>query len=159
MKSKTVREPIAWRDSGRRTVNPIFSRRGKSAPIVKRVTEPAADLREDQLFRIMSSASQEDGVWNIAAFDLPVVVFGETFEIAQANFDEAIKVHFWGLHELGKVKSTIKHLQNLAKEREFYADRLKKSTVGTPPVGIAQGTGWSRAMTYEHRYAGLKPKE
>ena len=36
---------------------------------------------------------------------------------------------------------------------------MKKKTVREPTVGIAQGTGWSRAMTYEHRYAGLKPKE
>lgn len=88
-------------------------------------------VRKEHVFIIMSRAWPEDGVWNASAYDLPVAVCGNTIEEALQNFDEAIQVHFLGLHELGKVKSTIKHLQDLAERRGFYRERLLEQQQGS----------------------------
>lgn len=68
---------------------------------------------------------QEDGVWNVSAFDLPIVVFDEDIEKARQYFGEAACSHFMTLHSLGKAEKTAKYLINLAKERGFYESRIR----------------------------------
>ena len=107
---KVVKSPVRKKQT---VVAPV--REGESVP-------------EKKTFLIMSRAWHEDGVWNVSAFDLPVAVYGRTLEEAQRHFDAAIVTHFWGLAELGKVESTIKHLRRLAKARSFYKNRLLESS-------------------------------
>lgn len=67
----------------------------------------------------------EDGVWNLSAFDLPIVVFDDDLEKARQYFGEAVCSHFMTLHSLGKVDKTAKELIKIAKERGFYENRIK----------------------------------
>ena len=62
---------------------------------------------------------EEDGVWNAAAHDLPVAVFGKTFQQAQKHLNAALKAHFEALHELGKVQDTIERLRRIAHDQTF----------------------------------------
>lgn len=81
---------------------------------------------------ILARFWQEDGVWNASAFDLAVVVFGNTFEEAQQNFEKALDSHFDLLVEMGRAKATIDRLRQLAMERGFYEQRIKpRETVST----------------------------
>jgi predicted RNase H-like HicB family nuclease len=50
---------------------------------------------------------EEDGVWNAAAHDLPVAVFGKTLQQAKKHLNDALMAHFEALHELGKAQATI----------------------------------------------------
>jgi predicted RNase H-like HicB family nuclease len=68
---------------------------------------------------------QEDDVWNASAFDLAVSVFGDTFEEARSNFENALDSHFALLVELGRTAETVKRLKGVAKERGFYTQRIK----------------------------------
>lgn len=63
---------------------------------------------------------QEDDVWNASAMDLPVAVFGESFEKARSNFEDAIISHFETLCELGRIEKTMDHLKRLERGRSFY---------------------------------------
>ncbi len=67
----------------------------------------------------------EDGVWNVSAFDLPIVVFDEDLEKARAYFGEAICSHFLTLKERGKLEKTATELFKIAKKRGFYEQRLQ----------------------------------
>jgi predicted RNase H-like HicB family nuclease len=67
----------------------------------------------------------EDGVWNASAFDLPVAAFGDTYEDARKNFDDALDSHIALLMELDRYTATLKRLKRIAKERGFYEDRIK----------------------------------
>ena len=62
----------------------------------------------------------EDGVWNASAMDIPVAVFGESFEEARAHFEEALASHFEILCERNQIEGTIKILLRAAKDRGFY---------------------------------------
>jgi hypothetical protein len=66
----------------------------------------------------------EDGVWNVSAFDLPIVVFDEDLEQARKHFEEAACSHFMTLEELGKLGKTANELIKIAKERGFYEHRV-----------------------------------
>jgi predicted RNase H-like HicB family nuclease len=68
---------------------------------------------------------QEDGVWNASAFDLAVAVFGDTFEEARSNFEVALDSHFALLVDMGRAVATVRRLKRIAKDRGFYADRMK----------------------------------
>lgn len=59
---------------------------------------------------------QEDGVWNGAAQDLAVAVFGPTFEEAQKNLSDAILCHLEALQELNQIEQTIAYLQRRARD-------------------------------------------
>jgi hypothetical protein len=67
----------------------------------------------------------EDGVWNLSAFDLPIVVFDQDLEQARTYFGEAICSHFITLMERGKLKETATELLKIAKKRGFYEKRLQ----------------------------------
>lgn len=60
--------------------------------------------------------NEEDGVWNGTAIDLPVAVFGSTFEEAKKNLGEAILCHLEALAETGKIDAVIAHLQRQKQE-------------------------------------------
>lgn len=68
---------------------------------------------------------QEDDVWNASAFDIPVVVFGHSFNEVRENFEEALDSHFDLLIEMGRARSTIEKLRRIADERGFYEERIK----------------------------------
>lgn len=58
----------------------------------------------------------EDGVWNGVAEDLPVAVFGNTFEEAKENLRSAIESHIESVLESGEVMPLIQHLQERGRE-------------------------------------------
>jgi predicted RNase H-like HicB family nuclease len=66
----------------------------------------------------------EDGVWNASAMDIPVAVFGETFEEAQHNFEDALTAHFETLADAGQLKSALVSLRKIAGDREMF-DRIQ----------------------------------
>jgi predicted RNase H-like HicB family nuclease len=72
----------------------------------------------------------EDGVWNGVAEDVPVAVFGRTFEEAQENMRSAIESHMESVAEAGNVASLIRHLQE--RSREYLA--VDEISPGSPLV-------------------------
>jgi hypothetical protein len=58
----------------------------------------------------------EDGVWNGEAVDLPVAIFGETFELAQKHLFNAVISHLEALEEIGKLKETAERLRTCANQ-------------------------------------------
>lgn len=67
---------------------------------------------------------REDDVWNASALDIPVAVFGDSFEEAQRNFEDALRAHFETLIEAKQDKKIIDRLIKVAQDRGFY-DRIK----------------------------------
>jgi len=63
--------------------------------------------RKVKQFPVLCNLWQEDGVWNGVADDLPVAVFGATFEEAQANLCQALMSHLEALQEVGKLEETV----------------------------------------------------
>lgn len=59
---------------------------------------------------------QEDGVFNGIANDLPIAVFGTTYEEAQKHLQEAIIGHLEALQELHQLDKTIAHLRECARD-------------------------------------------
>ena len=59
---------------------------------------------------------QEDGVFNGVAQDLPVAVFGKTYEEAQKHLDEAIIAHLEALLECRQLEGTIRDLRDRARD-------------------------------------------
>jgi len=68
---------------------------------------------------------REDGVWNVSAFDLPIVVFDEDLERARQYFGEAACSHFMALMDLGMAEKTANELVKIAKRRGFYERRIR----------------------------------
>jgi predicted RNase H-like HicB family nuclease len=66
----------------------------------------------------------EDDVWNASAFDLPVAVFGNSFDEARSNMEEALDAHFELLVEMNRATITVKKLKRIAEDRGFY-DRIQ----------------------------------
>jgi hypothetical protein len=52
--------------------------------------------------------------------DIPVAVFGESFEDARRNFEAAILAHFEVLCETNQIESTVKALLRAADDLHFY---------------------------------------
>lgn len=63
-------------------------------------------------------AWQEDGVWNAAIVDLPVVVFGESFEEASRNLVEALGSHLKVAAELGSLSDILAAMPQLETVKE-----------------------------------------
>ncbi len=85
--------------------------------------------REMNLFKMKKKVSnvhilvrfwQEDGVWNASAMDIYVAVFGNSFEEARSNFEEALTRHFEVLREMQQLPQTIRALERAANARGFY---------------------------------------
>jgi predicted RNase H-like HicB family nuclease len=68
---------------------------------------------------------QEDNVWNMSAFDLPIVAYGKGIEDARKNFEEAVESHLQALASLGRLDDVAASLRSLASERAFYEERMK----------------------------------
>lgn len=66
----------------------------------------------------------EDGVWNASAMDIPVAVFGSSFEDARKNFEEAFEAHLEVLAETKRLKKTLQKLERAAQDRGAY-DRIQ----------------------------------
>jgi predicted RNase H-like HicB family nuclease len=74
---------------------------------------------------VLARLWHEDDVWNVSAFDLPIVAYGEGLEEARANFEEAVQGHFQALAELKRLDAVIQSLGGLAEEQGFYEQRMK----------------------------------
>jgi hypothetical protein len=95
----------------------------KAAAAVKRAL--GVGLSKKMTIPILVRVWQEDGVWNLSAFDIPIVVFDEDLEQARKYFEEAACSHFLTLASLGKLETTATELLKIAKERGFYEERIK----------------------------------
>jgi len=73
---------------------------------------------------ILCRFSETDGIWNGSAEDLPVAVFGATFEEAQRNLSDAIIAHLQSLQEVGNIEETIERLRQCAKARRFTIEEM-----------------------------------
>ena len=84
----------------------------------ERAAVPHFHKEANQMIRIpvLCKFWHEDGVWNGAAQDLAVAVFGTTFEEAQKNLSDAIFCHLEALQELNKIEPTIEYLQQRARD-------------------------------------------
>jgi len=78
--------------------------------------ETAAGSATSVSVPILCKFWHEDGVWNGVAEDLPVAVFGATFEEAKENMRSAIESHIESVLEAGDVTSLIRHLQERSRE-------------------------------------------
>lgn len=59
---------------------------------------------------------REDDVWNGVAEDLPVAVFGASFEETKENMRSAIESHIESVAETGDVTGLIRRLQERSRE-------------------------------------------
>jgi len=75
---------------------------------------------------VLCRFSEEQGVWNGVAVDLPVAVFGHTFEEARGNLGDAIITHLEALQQVGRIDEVIESLRCRAKDY-----RLTVSEMGT----------------------------
>jgi predicted RNase H-like HicB family nuclease len=58
----------------------------------------------------------EDGVWNGEAVDLPVAVYGDTFEQARQHLGDAIVEHLSAVQQVGNITATIHVLRSRMNE-------------------------------------------
>lgn len=98
--------------------------KGSAAVISKRVLRPIRKPSKREI-PILVRIWHEDGVWNVSAFDLPIVVFDENLDQARSYFMEATCSHFMTLAELGRLDEIANQLIGIAKERGFYENRIK----------------------------------
>ena len=80
--------------------------------------------REEAAAFVLVKFWPSDGVWNASAMDIPVSVFGTTFEEARNNFEDALLAHFETLADVGQLKPTLQLLQRIASDRGVF-DRLE----------------------------------
>ena len=79
----------------------------KSAAVaVRRALFTSIHRKDPKEIPILVRIWHEDGVWNLSAFDLPIVVFDEDLEQARAYFGEAICSHFLTLNERSQLEKT-----------------------------------------------------
>ena len=62
---------------------------------------------------------REDEVWNGVAEDLPVAVYGATFEQAQQHMQDAILSHLEALQQLNRLRETVSLLRKKSRERSL----------------------------------------
>lgn len=67
---------------------------------------------------------KEDDVWNGEAADLPVAVFGDTFEAAIDNLHHAVLSHLEALQEIGKLEETAHILRACARNHRVSIDEM-----------------------------------
>jgi hypothetical protein len=99
----------------------------KAAGAVRRVSRFLGIQRQEvsSYIPLLVRLWQEDGVWNVSASDLPIVVFDEDLAQARKYFADAIYSHFTTLKKLGKLEETQDHLIRLARENGFYEERIQ----------------------------------
>lgn len=67
---------------------------------------------------------EEDGVWNGEAVDLPVAVFGKSFEETTRNLQEAVISHLETLKEIGTLKEAVDALRMCARQHRVSVDEM-----------------------------------
>jgi predicted RNase H-like HicB family nuclease len=67
---------------------------------------------------------QDDDCWNGEAVDLPVAVFGKTFEETTRNLHEAVISHLEALQEIGKLNDTVQVLKTCARNHRVSVDEM-----------------------------------
>lgn len=78
---------------------------------------------------ILARLWQEDGVWNVSAFDAPIVAYGENLDEARSNFIEAVQCHFQALKHFNELHEAAANLRSIAEQHGFYADRVRPQTL------------------------------
>jgi predicted RNase H-like HicB family nuclease len=73
---------------------------------------------------VLARLWREDGVWNGEAIDLPVAVFGDTFENAVAHLQDAVMSHLESLEEIGKLEDTAHILRACARNHRVSPDEM-----------------------------------
>lgn len=96
-----------------------------SSAVKRALRITGAQKKEPILIPFLVRTWHEDGVWNVSAFDLPIVAFDEDFEQAQKYFYDAACSHFMTLRELGKIDKVAHELIRIAKTRGFYEQRIQ----------------------------------
>ena len=103
------------------------------------------ELHKDSIaleVQIIAKIWKEDGVWNVSAYDLPVVSFDKTLKVAQRSFVEALNGHFEVLEELNLLDETVRHLKEVQQSRDFWTERMK-------PMQTVQRFAWPAATSSE----------
>jgi len=77
---------------------------------------------------------EEDSVWNASAVDLPIAVFGESFEAAKQHMTDAIVAHLDALQRLGELEATAHFLRTLARQRSV---RTEDMALNQPLIRIS----------------------
>lgn len=67
---------------------------------------------------------EEEGVWNGEAVDLPVAVFGRSFEETTRNLQDAVISHLETLKEIGTLKETVATLRACARQHRVSVDEM-----------------------------------
>jgi predicted RNase H-like HicB family nuclease len=78
--------------------------------IVETLDDRIVPLQHTIQIPVLARFWHDDGVWNGSAVDIPVAAFGETFEEAQQNFEEALLSHFEVICEHGQESRVISRL-------------------------------------------------
>lgn len=65
----------------------------------------------ENLIPVLCKFWEEDGVWNGIANDLPVAVFGKTFEQTRSNLLDAIISHLEAVYEGGDIERLLEELR------------------------------------------------
>jgi predicted RNA binding protein YcfA (HicA-like mRNA interferase family) len=78
---------------------------------------------------VLARIWHEDSIWNISAFDLPIVAYGDELEEARTNFEEALIDHFQSLAKLNRLHTVASNLITIAQDRGFYEQRIKPRQV------------------------------
>ena len=78
------------------------------------------DSKDSTKISILCKFWEEDGVWNATAMDLPVAVFGETFEEALGNMSDALDSHVSAMINAGKIEELSEKLPG----RPLFSDDL-----------------------------------
>src|SRR5580658_8238092 len=74
---------------------------GEYKPAGTKCATNCEKLEQEEPVPILCKLWQEDDLWNGIALDLPVAVFGKTFEEAKRHLFEALDAHFETLREIG----------------------------------------------------------
>lgn len=67
---------------------------------------------------------KEDDVWNGEAVNLPVAVFGDTFEATVGHLHDAVMSHLESLQEIGKLEETVHLLRSCARNQRVRLDEM-----------------------------------
>lgn len=73
---------------------------------------------------VLARLWREDDVWNGEAVDLPIAVFGSTFEATVGNLQDAIMSHLEALQEIGKLEETAHILRACARNHRVSLDEM-----------------------------------
>lgn len=86
---------------------------------------------------------REDGVWNGVAEELPIAVFGKTFETAKENLREAIENYCLVMMDAGQFASLVRRLRS----RSRTSLAIKSMSPGSPLVKMLLATRPSGRLT------------